>query len=177
VFDPESFTLVDSNRVLGVAFAVPGRGPRGSGKSLVLPAAPVRTPSSGGWWDEVRGTLPEVTRRPSGDAGDLWRHGRTELLARYDSVADGAGVRVVLRDSSHREWSIGRLPGPTHRVYWLASDSAEHAALRRAFDESALYADDARGVRLERRRLAVGSVVVATGMRVHRRRRARSHHS
>jgi hypothetical protein len=170
-FDPQSFTLVDSNRVLGVAFAVPGRGSRGSGKSLTLPAVPVRT-SAGGWWDEVRLTLPEVPR--AGDAGDLWRHGRTELLARYDSIGDRAGVRVVLRDSTHREWAIGRLPAPTHRVYWLATDSAEHAALRKAFDESALYADDARGVRLERRAPPAGRVVLvatARGKRAARRLR------
>jgi hypothetical protein len=151
-FDPESFTLVDSSRVLGVAFAVPGRGPRGNGKSLALPAVSARMPTGSGWWDEVRPTLPE--------AGDLWWHGRTELLARYDSGAGEGGVRVVLRDSSHREWSIGRLPGPTHRVYWLATDSAEHAALRKAFDESALYADDARGVRYLRRHAAVGPMMV-----------------
>jgi hypothetical protein len=162
-FDPQSFTLVDSNRVLGVAFAVPGRGPRGSGKSLALPAIPVRTPT-GGWWDDVRLTLPEMSRR-AGEVGDLWQHGRTELVARYDSTGDQSGVRVVLRDSTHREWAIGRLPAPTHRVYWLATDSAEHAALRRAFDESALYADDARGVRLERRLAPGGRVVVATALR------------
>jgi hypothetical protein len=163
-FEPSSFTLVDSNRVLGVAFAVPGRGARGSGKSLVLPAVFVRMPV-GGWWDEVRGTLPEVARKTPDDAGDLWRHGRTELLARYDSLGEHAGVRVVLRDSSHHEWAIGRLPGPTHRVYWLPTDSAEHAALRKAFDESALYADDARGVRWLRRSPPPGGALVEAGMR------------
>jgi hypothetical protein len=167
-FDPESFTLVDSNRVLGVAFAVPGRGPRGSGKSLVLPVIPVRVPAAATWWDDLRSTLPEASQGAT-SATDLWRHGRTELLARYDSAGAEGGVRVVLRDSSRREWSIGRLPGPTHRVYWLAKDSTEHAALRKAFDESALYADDARGVSFLRRRRSGSPVVVAAARHVHHR--------
>jgi hypothetical protein len=167
-FDPGSFTLVDSNRVLEVAFAVPGRGPRGSGKSLVLPAIPARVPGGTSWWDDLRSTLPEVAPGAN-DATDLWRHGRTELLARYDSGNAEGGVRVALRDSSRREWSIGRLPGPTHRVYWLAKDSAEHAALRKAFDESALYADDARGVSFLRRRRSGGPVIVAAARRVRHR--------
>lgn len=166
-FDPESFTLVDSNRVLGVAFAVPGKGERGSGKSFALPSIPTR-PSTGGWWEDVRVTLPEAGRTAqSGDGMDLWRHGRTELLARYDSGGEASGVEVSLRDSARHEWSIGRLPGPTHRVYWLASDSIEHAALRKAFDESALYADDARGVRYLRQRPVDGRVVVTAGLRGH----------
>jgi len=165
-FDPESFTLVDSNRVLSVVFAVPGRGGRGSGKSLTLPPVRVRRPLP--WWDEVAPTLPEPLARdgsahdaPAHDAAvtDRWRHGPTEVLARYDSLADDAGVQLVLRDSTRREWAIGRVPGPTQRLYWLdasARDTSERAALHRAFDESALYADDARGVRrLARPRRAV----------------------
>jgi len=156
-FDPGSFTLVDSSRMLGIVFAVPGRGGRGSGKSLTLPPIRVHHPTE--WWAEVMPTLPSPIARGAAPAGstpgasvtEQWRHGPTEVLARYDTIADDPGVELVLRDSTQREWAIGRVPGPTQRLFWLdasAPDTSERAALHRAFDESALYADDARGVRL-----------------------------
>jgi hypothetical protein len=147
-FEATSFTLVDSNRTLGVAFTVPGRGARGAGKSLPLPTILINGQLPP-WWAEVRPTLPELAAGVK--AEDHWLHGRTEIIARYDSVDDD--VRIVVRDSARREWSIARLPAPTHRVFWMdmpPADSVVRRALLRAFDESALYADDARGVRWRR---------------------------
>ncbi len=99
---------------------------------------------------------------PSGGADDggivlLLRAGRAD---RPDSAARGAragrerGAGGALagrsRDGGIHEWRLGRFPGPARRLYWLdggALDTAERRALVRAFDESALYGDDARTVR------------------------------
>ena len=172
VFEPASFTLVDSNRTLGVAFTVPGRGVRGNGKTLPLPTIQVAG-TLPAWWAEVRPTLPELAA-PKDE--DLWHHGRTDVIARYDSVDEN--VRIVVRDSARREWSIARLPAPTHRVFWMdlpAADSVVRRALLKAFDESALYADDARGVRWRRSRGAPPSVRLAVAVRHPRPRAKRSH--
>jgi hypothetical protein len=56
-------------------------------------------------------------------------------------------ARVVLRDSTAREWLVGRVPAPALRIFWLdrpAVDSTARRALARAFDESALYDEAAR---------------------------------
>jgi hypothetical protein len=140
-FDPASFTLLDRNRTLAVAFVVPGHGVSAGGRWLGL--SPVPVSDVPGWWAEVRPTLP------SGDGGaGLWRKAPVDVIARYDTADDD--VRVVLRDSARHEWPVARVPAPTHRVYWLdpaPGDTTTRRALLRAFDESALYADDARSVR------------------------------
>ncbi len=138
-FDPGSFFLTDIDREPAVAFFVPGRGTQG-GRSLGLP--PMRAPAPD-WWLDERPLLPALGRGPDSTA-DVWPHARNVLVARYDS----AGMaRLVLVDATRREWPIGRLPTPLRRVYWLDNpsfDPAMRRALVRAFDESALYSDDAR---------------------------------
>jgi hypothetical protein len=67
------------------------------------------------------------------------------VLVRYDSSASVA--RLLLRDSTSREWAVGRVPAPATRIYWLdhpAVDSLTRRALSRAFDESALYDEAVR---------------------------------
>jgi hypothetical protein len=82
----------------------------------------------------------------SADGGrDVWRHGSYEVVVRYDS-SSGAG-RLALRDSTSREWALGRVPAPAARILWLDRpplDSTWRRALARAFEESSLYDDAVR---------------------------------
>jgi hypothetical protein len=67
------------------------------------------------------------------------------VVVRYDSL-DGAG-RLAIRDSTSREWAMGRVPAPARRILWLDRpplDSATRRALDRAFQESSLYDETVR---------------------------------
>ena len=69
------------------------------------------------------------------------------MKAHYDTIA--RPVALTLVDSAGHEFPIGNVNAPVHRIYWLDSpavDRAQRAALSKAFDESALYDDDARAV-------------------------------
>jgi hypothetical protein len=144
-FDPLSFRLADQDRTLEVSFIVPGHGATGNGRYLSLGEIPV-TGALPAWWREVRPTLPSAE-----STAVIWRYGKVDVIARYDTIADD--IQVAVRDSARHEWPVAHVPSPAHRVFWLdaASDLATRKALIRAFDESALYADDARSVRYERR--------------------------
>ena len=64
-------------------------------------------------------------------------------------------LRLVLRDSAGRSWPAGNVPWPSRWLVRLDTppiDSATRRALARAFDESALYSEDARTVSLPRQR-------------------------
>jgi len=171
-FDEGSFGLVEIGRDPGVAFLVPGTGERGGG--LALPLPPVLAPPPP-WWSEVRELLPEGA---PDSTHDRWRRGAYEVVAVYDSVGDG--FRLLLRDG-HRSWSVGRLPGPAHQIFWLdgaAVDSTARQGLARAFDESAFYSDQVRSVRRRggpgraRVRLAAVSSADVPGRRVPGRSRS-----
>ena len=104
-----------------------------------LPPIPIGEPA---WWTEALSSLPVTS---ADGARQVWRHGRYDVVARHDSSARVA--RLLLRDSTSREWPVGTVPVPASRVYWLdrpAVDSAARRALARAFDESALYDDAVR---------------------------------
>ncbi len=75
---------------------------------------------------------------------DRWRHDDFKVVARYDGSLDRA--RVTLVDSAGREWPVARVPAPAWRIFWLDAgvDSTELRALARAFDEAALYDEEAR---------------------------------
>jgi hypothetical protein len=144
VFDPASFTLGDRDRALAVTFSVPGHGATGSGRYLTLDPIPVNG-ALPAWWHDVPPTLP------TGDSTTVvWKGGRVDLIARYDTITED--VQLALRDSAKHEWPVAHVPSPAHRVFWLDGSSADlttRRALLRAFDESALYSDDARSVRYE----------------------------
>jgi hypothetical protein len=166
VFDPASFAVVDAARDPGAQFFAPARGPRGGG--LTLPLAPVSVPEAADidWWTAERVALP--IGGPD-SASDVWSRPGLEVVARYDTAGgpeQGQGVVVLIRQardaravalgqpagrqSAGREWRVGRFPSPTRRLYWLDRpplDSTARRALVRAFNESALYGDDARTVR------------------------------
>lgn len=138
-FDSTSFGLVSLNRRLGVEFLVPGR--RGDAEGLALPLAPIAVPSPA-WWSEVSDALP-FSDDAQGST-DRWSHDDYRVLSRYDGALDR--TRITLVDSAGREWPVARFPAPAWRVFWLDEgiDSTALRALSRAFDEAALYDEEAR---------------------------------
>jgi hypothetical protein len=171
VFDPNSFALTDAGRDPGAQFFAPARGARGSGLTLPLTPVPVPEAADLDWWAAERVSLP--IGGPD-SASDVWTRPGLEIVARYDTTGgpqEGQGVVVAIRqvrdaravasrpavaggrrEVAGREWRVGRFPSPTRRLYWLDRpllDSAARRALVRAFNESALYGDDARSARHE----------------------------
>jgi hypothetical protein len=143
-FDASSFSLTAVDGRPAVAFAIPGSGEGPAGNLLELD--PLGTePTS--WWKDLNGSLP------TDDAGnDRWLRPGYRVLARYDTSGDVA--RVVLGDSTRREWSLGTMTGPLRRIDWLDRPSlgaAERRALSRAFDQAASY-DERSRVAVVRRR-------------------------
>jgi len=143
--DPGSFTLTVVDGQPAVAYALSGRGEGDEGHLLELQPIEIGEPA---WWVAAASTLPVA----SADGGrQVWRHGRYEVVVRQDSSTSVA--RLLLRDSTSREWAIGNVPVPSTRIYWLDSpplDSAARRALVRAFDESALYDEEVRAASFRR---------------------------
>jgi hypothetical protein len=137
--DPASFSVTTLDGAPAVAYAIPGAGGGDAGHLLALAPIPIGEPA---WWSEAAATLPIS----SVDGGrDVWRHGAYEVVVRYDSLS-GAG-ELSIRDSTSREWSLGRVPAPATRILWLDRpplDSASRRALDRAFNESSLYDETVR---------------------------------
>jgi hypothetical protein len=169
VFDPNSFALIDADRDPGAQFFAPARGVRASGLTLPLTPVPVPEAADLDWWTAERVSLP--IGGPD-SASDVWVRPGLEIVARYDTAGgpqEGQGVVVAIRqvrdaravasnpvagrrEIAGREWRVGRFPSPTRRLYWLDRpllDSAGRRALVRAFNESALYGEDARSARHE----------------------------
>jgi len=147
-FDPTSFSLAAPNGTLMVAFSAPGQGNGGEG--FVLPMRPmaVTEPS---WWAEARNAVPSSTR----EREETWSRGAYSVKAQYDTSA--RPVRLVLVDSAGKEFPVGGVSAPVHRIYWLDRpniDRATRTALSKAFDEAALYDEQARSA-LDSRAAAV----------------------
>lgn len=137
-FDTTSFGLSAEDGAPVVTFLVPGHGEKGGGYVLRLPPVPVPPPA---WWGDVAGALP----RASGDT--LRRRQLGALTVEASGDADDPALRLVLRDSAGRQWVAGRVQPPLRwalRLDDAAPDSVSRQALARAFDESALYSDEAR---------------------------------
>jgi hypothetical protein len=129
-----------------VAYALAGKGDGDAGHLLPLEPIPIGEPA---WWPEVAATLPVGS---VGRGRDVWRHGGYEVVVHYDSAAGPA--RLALRDSTSREFTIARVPGPANRIFWLDApsiDTASRHALARAFDESTLYDEAVRTASLRTR--------------------------
>lgn len=142
-FDPGSFSLTAPNGTLMVAFSAPGRGSGGEGFVLPMRPIPVTEPS---WWAgaDARGALPTSTQ----EREELWARPGYTLKAVYDTAARPAALTLL--DSAGHAFPVGAVSAPVHRVYWLdrpALDRRARAALTRAFDEAALYDEDARTAR------------------------------
>jgi hypothetical protein len=137
-FDASSFSLTAPNGTLMIAFSAPGQGTGGEGFALPMRPIPITEPS---WWADARAALPSSTR----EREELWSRGSYSVKARYDTAARPVALSLI--DSAGHEFPIGNVSPPVHRIYWLdrpAIDRTQRAALSRAFDESALYDDDAR---------------------------------
>jgi len=149
VLDSLSFALVDQDGAPAVAFSVPGRGIRAGGYALPLPPIPI---VAGPWWTPIRRDLPADASLPG--RAMRWTGEGYDVLSREDS--SGEGATIVLRHSPN-EWSVTRVPLPVRRVHRLdtpAAGEATLAALRRAFEESALYSGEARTAAVPVRPLA-----------------------
>ena len=149
--DPGGFAITTIDGAPAVAYALSGTGDGDAGH--LLPLDPIRI-GEPAWWPGVAATLPVSS---VGHGRDVWRHGNYEVVVRYDSTSGPA--RLVLRDSTSREWTIARVPGSAARIFWLdapAIDSTARAALTRAFDESTLYDDAVRTAALRTHRRPTG---------------------
>jgi hypothetical protein len=137
--DPDGFALTLVDGEPAVSYALAGTGSGEAGHLLELPPIRIGEPA---WWADVAPTLPVGS---ADGRRDVWRHGRYDVVVRYDSTEDVA--RLFLRDSTSREWLVGHVPAPALRIFWLdqpRADSTARRALARAFDESALYDEAAR---------------------------------
>ncbi len=135
-FDSTSFSLEAAEREPRVVFAVPGETRGESGAYFAL--TPRALPSTS-WWAADREQLPVGP-----DSVRRWTHGALELVARSYDKFDHA--QLVLRDARQHEWVIGVVTAPVQRVRWLDAsvDAETRKALRKAFNEAALYGDDSR---------------------------------
>ncbi|MCY7378343.1 MAG: hypothetical protein LH467_03270 [Gemmatimonadaceae bacterium] len=137
--DPASFSVTTLDGAPAVAYAIPGAGAGDAGHLLALAPIPIGEPA---WWPAAMATLPVS----SADGGrDVWRRGAYEVVVRYDARS-GAAL-LALRDSTSREWALGRIPAPATRILWLDRpplDSLWRRALDRAFEESSLYDETIR---------------------------------
>ena len=137
--DPSSFSVTTVDGAPAVAYAIPGAGGGDAGHLLALEPIPIGEPA---WWPEAAATLPMTY---ADGAREVWRQGKYEVVVRYDSM-NGTG-QLALRDSTSREWVLGRVPAPARRILWLDRpplDSVWRRALDRAFDESTLYDETIR---------------------------------
>ena len=136
-FDPSSFSLAAPNGTLMVAFSAPGQGAGGEGFVFPLRPLPVTEPA---WWVDARGSLPTSTQ----EREEYWQRTGYTVKAAYDSTAP---VKLALVDSAGREFSVGTITAPVHRIYWLDAppiDRVQRNALVRAFNEAAMYDESAR---------------------------------
>jgi hypothetical protein len=93
------------------------------------------------WWTDARLALPTSTK----EREEFWARGNYAVKAVYDTTA--RPVHLMIVDSAGREFQVGGVTAPVHRIYWLdrpALDRTQRSALSKAFDEAALYDDAAR---------------------------------
>ena len=139
-FDPRSFALTSPNGALMIAFSAPGQGIGGEG--FVLPMRPIAV-AEPAWWADAKDGLPTATR----EREELWNRGSYTVKAVYDT--SDKPVRLALVDTAGKEFTVGGIAAPVHRIYWLDRpplDRATRSALAKAFDEAAAYDDQARTV-------------------------------
>ena len=139
-FDPRSFALTSPNGALMIAFSAPGQGVGGEG--FVLPMRPIAV-AEPAWWADAKEGLPTATR----EREELWSRGSYTVKAVYDT--GDKPVRLALVDTAGKEFTVGGIAAPVHRIYWLDRpplDRTTRSALAKAFDEAAAYDDQARTV-------------------------------
>ncbi len=151
--EPASFALTTVNGAPAVSFALEGEGVGEAGRVLALEPIAIGDPS---WWRMASSSLPVTSA--SGDR-EVWRHTAYDVVARYRADGD---QDIVVRDSTSREWLVGRVSPPAERLYWLDRISrSRHEALERAFEDAASYGEDGR-VALARQ-LRTHTLLLASG--------------
>ena len=136
--DPASFEITSVDGGPAIAYSVPGPGSGNAGRMLQL--EPIRF-SEPAWWRDIASSLPTASADGS---RDVWRHGAYDVVVRYDSAG---AARLVVRDSTSREWPIGPIASPATHVYWLdrpALDSVTRRALSKAFHDASSYGEETR---------------------------------
>jgi hypothetical protein len=175
--DPASFSLTTLDGAPAVSFALPGEGDGDAGHLLALAPSPIGEPA---WWPAAAPSLPITS---ADGLRDVWRHGRYEVVVHYDPERGDA--ELALRDSTSREFTVGRVPAPATRVIWLDHppiDATMRRALARAFDEAILYEGAVRAVgwhpfSRSRRGAAKAARAPVHSSRQPARRTAREHHA
>ena len=137
-FDERSFTLSVVAGSPGVGFGVPARGEGASGS--VAEIDPVAA-TGAGWWGAVARGLPTTDDADN----DRWQGAGYRVIARYDTTGEVAHLSIA--DSARREWPVGAMLAPLHRIDWLdrlAIGDSTRGALTRAFDEASNYDENTR---------------------------------
>ena len=136
--DAASFGITTVDGEPALEYALPGSGEGDAGHALRL--APIRF-GEPIWWHDVAASLPTSSADGS---RDVWLRGRYAVVVRYDT---NGGASLAIRDSTSREWPLGRVSAPAKRIYWLdrpTVDGDTRHALSRAFDEAAVYGAETR---------------------------------
>lgn len=145
-FDPTSFHLdVDARRPVVHFTAVQERAEDPIGP-LSIDTMTVAAPA---WWEAIAADYPDTSRT------DERRWTREGLVVRARPTGtEGSRLDLTLVDSTEASWPLGTVPTPVHRLLWLdpavAGDSTR-TALTRAFNEAALYSEEARVVSSSRK--------------------------
>ena len=137
-FDERSFSITSVGGRPAVAFDAAASG--ADAEDVVLPLAPVVASEVPPWW---RAAAAAFAAPASDDSTDVWPGRGYGVRVRYDG--DSAATLAIL--DRGRAWPVGRVQPSVARVVRLDDppvDATTRRALQRAFDESALYDEDAR---------------------------------
>jgi hypothetical protein len=137
-FDDRSFVLAALDGRPAVIFDVPGRGEGAAGNGIELD--PISVPPTP-WWSDVAPAAP----KSNANGEDTWDHRTYSVLARYDTLGEEA--RILLLDSTRREWPVTTLLGPVRDVAWLDDppiSETDRRNLLRAFNTADAYDQSSR---------------------------------
>jgi hypothetical protein len=146
-FDDRSFSLTTLDGHAAVAFQIPGRGAGPEGNGFELEPVVVLDTT---WSPE-----PASSRASTDSTGtDHWDGPNYRIIARYDTSGGVANLSVA--DPSRREWPLGSIGAPVHRVDWLDRppvNASDRQALVRAFNTASTYGEPSHVAMLGRQNL------------------------
>jgi hypothetical protein len=137
--DPASFSLDGTTDTVLVTFEALATDP--SYGEVTLSLTPIAVPAPA-WWTAIASERP-VSIDPT------LRFVNAGVQLVLAALGDDGRAPLALIDSTGRRWDAGRISGTVRQVLWLDSTVTPTArtALRRAFDDAALYSGEARVVR------------------------------
>lgn len=134
-FDDRSFSLTTLDGRPAVAFQIPGRGEGPEGNGLELePVVVLDT-----LWSPEAASVRATT---DSTGTDHWDGVNYRIIARYDTSGGVATLSVA--DTMKREWPLGSVGAPVHRVDWLDRppvSAGDRQALVRAFNTASTYGE------------------------------------